>query len=271
MRLGSFYLGLGLSALFVLAAALSFIWTPYDHEALDIANKLKPPNGAHWLGTDHFGRDIATLIMVGARTSIAVALVAVGIGIVLGVPLGLAAAARRGSWLDEVIMRGNDLIFAFPSLVIAILITAVFGAGAINAIIAIGIFNIPVFARVTRGGALSLWEREFIMAARVSGKGAARISLEHILPNVANLLIVQGTIQFSLGILAEAGLSYIGLGAQPPVPSWGRMLADAQTMVSFAPHLAIVPGLAIVLTVLGLNLMGDGLRDWLDPRLRRAR
>ena len=110
MRLGSFYLGLGLSALFVLAAALSFIWTPYDHEALDIANKLKPPNGAHWLGTDHFGRDIATLIMVGARTSIAVALVAVGIGIVLGVPLGLAAAARRGSWLDEVIMRGNDLI-----------------------------------------------------------------------------------------------------------------------------------------------------------------
>ena len=168
-------------------------------------------------------------------------------------------------------MRGNDLIFAFPSLVIAILITAVFGAGAINAIIAIGIFNIPVFARVTRGGALSLWEREFIMAARVSGKGAARISLEHILPNVANLLIVQGTIQFSLGILAEAGLSYIGLGAQPPVPSWGRMLADAQTMVSFAPHLAIVPGLAIVLTVLGLNLMGDGLRDWLDPRLRRAR
>ena len=168
-------------------------------------------------------------------------------------------------------MRGNDLVFAFPSLIIAILITAVFGAGAINAIIAIGIFNIPVFARITRGAALSLWEREFILAARVSGKDAARISAEHILPNVANLLIVQGTIQFSLGILAEAGLSYVGLGAQPPTPSWGRMLADAQTMVSFAPHLALIPGLAIIVTVLGLNLLGDGLRDWLDPRIRVAR
>ena len=168
-------------------------------------------------------------------------------------------------------MRTNDLIFAFPSLVIAILITALFGAGAMNAIIAIGIFNIPVFARVTRGGALSLWQREFILAARVSGKSALRISVEHILPNVSNLLIVQGTIQFSLGILAEAGLSYVGLGAQPPTPSWGRMLADAQTMVSFAPHLAIIPGSAIIFTVLGLNLLGDGLRDLLDPKVRKGR
>ncbi|MBO9450422.1 ABC transporter permease [Tropicibacter sp. R16_0] len=264
-------LGTALSSLVVLAAVLSFLWTPYDHTALDIPNKLKPPNAANWLGTDHFGRDMASMIMVGARTSIAVALVAVGIGMAAGIPLGLTAAARKGSWLDELIMRGNDLVFAFPSLVIAILITAIFGAGAINAIIAIGIFNIPVFARITRGAALSLWEREFIMAARVAGKGAARISAEHILPNVANLLIVQGTIQFSLGILAEAGLSYVGLGAQPPTPSWGRMLADAQTMVSFAPHLALIPGCAIILTVLGLNLMGDGLRDWLDPRIRVAR
>ena len=264
-------LGAGLSSLVLLAALLSFVWTPYDHAALDIPAKPQPPNAQHWFGTDHFGRDMFSMIMVGARTSIAVALVAVGIGMALGVPLGLTAAARKGSWLDEVIMRGNDLVFAFPSLVIAILITAVFGAGAINAIIAIGIFNIPVFARITRGAALSLWEREFILAARVSGKGAARISAEHILPNVANLLIVQGTIQFSLGILAEAGLSYVGLGAQPPTPSWGRMLADAQTMVSFAPHLALIPGLAIIVTVLGLNLLGDGLRDWLDPRIRVAR
>ncbi|MCE8552903.1 ABC transporter permease [Ruegeria pomeroyi] len=264
-------LGTGLSSLVVLAALISFIWTPYDHTALNIPTKLQTPNAQHWFGTDHFGRDMFSMIMVGARTSIAVALLAVGIGMSLGVPLGLTAAARKGSWLDELIMRGNDLVFAFPSLVIAILITAVFGAGAINAIIAIGIFNIPVFARITRGAALSLWEREFILAARVAGKGAARISAEHILPNVANLLIVQGTIQFSLGILAEAGLSYVGLGAQPPTPSWGRMLADAQTMVSFAPHLALIPGLAIILTVLGLNLMGDGLRDWLDPRLRVAR
>ena len=260
-----------LSSLVILAALLSFIWTPYDHAGMNIPGKLKPPNAEHWFGTDHFGRDIFSMIMVGARTSLAVALVAVGIGMAIGVPLGLTAAARKGSWLDELIMRGNDLVFAFPSLVIAILITAVFGAGAVNAIIAIGIFNIPVFARITRGAALSLWEREFILAARVSGKSAARISAEHILPNVTNLLIVQGTIQFSLGILAEAGLSYVGLGAQPPTPSWGRMLADAQTMVSFAPHMALIPGVAIILTVLGLNLMGDGLRDYLDPRLRVAR
>ena len=264
-------LGVFLSSLVVLAALTSFLWTPYDHAAMNIPDKLQAPGAAHWFGTDHFGRDMFSMIMVGARTSIAVALLAVGIGMALGVPLGLAAAARKGTWADELIMRGNDLVFAFPSLVIAILITAVFGPGAVNAIIAIGIFNIPVFARITRGAALSLWEREFIMAARVAGKGAARISAEHILPNVLNLLIVQGTIQFSLGILAEAGLSYVGLGAQPPLPSWGRMLADAQTMVSFAPHMALIPGVAIILTVLGLNLMGDGLRDWLDPRLRVTR
>ncbi|MBN9888627.1 ABC transporter permease [Salipiger abyssi] len=264
-------LGTLLTALFTGAALLSFLWTPYDTGALVIAERLQPPSAAHWLGTDHFGRDILSMIMVGARTSIAVALVAVGIGMGAGVPLGLAAAARRGGWLDEVIMRGNDLIFAFPSLVIAILITAIFGPGATNAIIAIGIFNIPVFARLARGAALPLWTREFVMAARVAGKSAPRISAEHILPNIANLLIVQGTIQFSLGILAEAGLSYVGLGAQPPVPSWGRMLADAQTMVALAPHVAILPGLAIVLMVLGLNLLGDGLRDRLDPRLRVVR
>ncbi|SPF79748.1 ABC transporter permease [Pseudoprimorskyibacter insulae] len=267
----SLILGLALSALFLLAALLSYLWTPYAIDTMAIADRLKPPSMAHPFGTDHFGRDMLSMIMVGARTSIAVALVAVGIGMGLGVPLGLAAAARKGSLLDEVIMRGNDLVFAFPSLVIAILITAIFGPGAVNAIIAIGIFNIPVFARLTRGAALSLWQREFIMAARVSGKSAARISAEHILPNIANLLIVQGTIQFSLGILAEAGLSYVGLGAQPPIPSWGRMLADAQTMVALAPHVALVPGLTIVAMVLGLNLLGDGLRDWLDPRLRVLR
>ncbi|MBO6882877.1 MAG: ABC transporter permease [Marivita sp.] len=260
-----------LTGVFVIAAFLSFVWTPDSVEAMNIANRLKPPSADNLLGTDHFGRDILSMLMVGARTSIAVALVAVGIGMGLGVPLGLAAAARRGGMLDEVIMRMNDLIFAFPSLVIAILITAVFGPSATNAIIAIGIFNIPVFARITRGAALSLWKREFIMAAQVAGKTRTRISVEHILPNVANLLIVQGTIQFSLGILAEAGLSYVGLGAQPPIPSWGRMLADAQTMVSLAPHVALIPGLTIVAMVLGLNLLGDGLRDALDPRLKVVR
>ena len=267
----SLVIGLLLSLIFVGAALISFIWVPQDVAGMDIPNKMKPPSAAHPLGTDHFGRDILSMIMVGARTSIAVAVVAVVIGMGLGVPLGLAAAARRGSLLDEVIMRGNDLVFAFPSLLIAIMITAVFGPSAVNAIIAIGIFNIPVFARLTRGAALSLWTRDYVLAARVAGKGAVRISAEHILPNVTNLLIVQGTIQFSLGILAEAALSYVGLGAQPPIPSWGRMLADSQTMISIAPHMAIFPGMAILLTVLGLNLMGDGLRDLFDPRIRRDR
>ncbi|QMV03377.1 ABC transporter permease subunit [Devosia sp. D6-9] len=271
LRSRNFVVGTIVTLIFVLAALVSFVWTPYDATLQDIPNKLKGPSWAHWLGTDHFGRDVLSMIMVGARTSIAVALVAVGIGAAIGTPLGLAAAARRGSLLDEIIMRANDLVFAFPALLIAILITAVFGPGAVNAIIAIGIFNIPVFARLSRGAALSLWQREFVMAARVSGKGAVRISAEHILPNILNTLVVQATIQFSLGILAEASLAYVGLGAQPPTPSWGKMLSDAQTMIGLAPHVALAPGLAIVLTVLGVNLMGDGLRDILDPQTRRSR
>jgi peptide/nickel transport system permease protein len=267
----NFTIGAAITIVVALAALLSFVWTPYGFAAQDIPNRLQPPSGAHWFGTDHFGRDIFSMILVGSRTSIAVALVAVSVGILIGTPLGLFAAARRGTVLDDVVMRGNDLVFAFPALLIAILITAVFGPGAVNAIVAIGIFNIPVFARLSRGAALSLWQREFIMAARVSGKGAARISFEHILPNILNTLIVQATIQFALGILAEAALAYVGLGAQPPIPSWGKMLADAQTMISLAPHVALVPGLAIVVTVLGVNLMGDGLRDVFDPQLRRSR
>lgn len=266
----AFWVGLALTAAFVAAALLSLLWTPHDVTVLDISARLRGASAAHPLGTDHFGRDMLSMVMVGARTSIAVALVAVGIGMVLGVPLGLTAAALRGTVLDDVVMRGNDIVFAFPALLIAVLITAVFGPSALNAIIAIGIFNVPVFARLTRGAALSLWGLDYILAARLAGKGRARISAEHILPNVANLLVVQGTIQFSLGILAEAGLSYLGLGAQPPTPSWGRMLAEAQTMVSLAPQLALIPGLCIVLIVLGLNLFGDGLRDMIDPRTGRA-
>ena len=260
-----------LSGVFILAAIVRFVWTPFDPEAMAIREKLQTPNLTHWFGTDHFGRDIFSQILVGARTSIAVALASMFMGVLIGVPLGLTAAATRGGLLDDAIMRTNDLIFAFPGLVTAILLTAIFGPGAYIAVIALGIFNVPVFARTARGAALSFWEREFVMAARVAGKSRARISAEHILPNIANILIVQATIQFSIGIIAEAGFSYIGLGAQPPTPSWGRMLADSQTMISFAPHLAIFPGLAIFFTVLGLNLMGDGLRDAMDPRLRRAR
>ncbi|MFP1633396.1 ABC transporter permease [Zhengella sp. ZM62] len=266
----SFVLGLVITALIALMAAVSFLWTPYDVTNLPVTNRMSPPGDGHLFGTDHFGRDIFSMIMVGSRNSIAVAFVAVAIGMGIGVPLGCWAAARRG-WVDEALMRFNDVVFAFPALLSAVMITAIFGPGAINAIIAIGIFNIPVFARVARAGALSIWPREYILAARASGKNATQITIEHILPNIASILLVQGTIQFALGILAEAGLSYVGFGAQPPMPSWGRMLFEAQTRMIVAPHMAIFPGLAIVITVLGLNLLGDGLRDLLDPKTRRER
>lgn len=266
----SFLAGFLITVLVVAVAVASFLWTPYDVTRLIIADKTQAPSLAHWFGTDHFGRDILSMIMVGARNSIAVALVAVGIGMGIGVPLG-AFAAARGGLVDEALMRLNDLVFAFPALLSAIMITAIFGPGAINAIIAIGIFNIPVFARVARAGALAIWPREFILAARAAGKGRTLITIEHILPNIVTLLLVQGTIQFALGILAEAGLSYVGLGTQPPMPSWGRMLFDAQTRMVVAPWMAIFPGMAIVITVLGLNLLGDGIADMLDPRSRRQR
>ncbi|TAJ72462.1 MAG: ABC transporter permease [Phenylobacterium sp.] len=264
------WLGAALTGLFVAAVLLSLVWTPYPVADLDMAGRLRAPSAAHWFGTDHFGRDVLSMILVGARNSLAVAVVAAGVGLLVGVPLGLLAAAK-GGLTDELVMRSNDLIFAFPSLLLAIMITAVAGPGAINAVIAIGVFNIPVFARVARGAALSLWTRDYVLAARVAGKGKGLISLQHILPNIANLLIVQGAIQFSMGVLAEAALSYVGLGAQPPTPSWGRMLNEAQTLIGFAPWLAIFPGVAIVLSVLGLNLLGDGLRDLFDPKLDRSR
>ena len=268
----NFVVGAVITSVFLVGALASLAWTPFDPASQDIPGRFQLPSWEHLLGTDHLGRDMFSMILVGARTSIGVALIAVGLGIAAGVPLGLlAAASRRGGLVDEVVSRGNDLVFAFPALLIAVLITAIFGPGAVNAIIAIGIFNIPVFARLSRGAALSLWQREFIMAARVAGKGRARISAEHILPNILNTLVVQATIQFAIGILSEAALSYVGLGAQPPTPSWGKMLADAQTMAIQAPHVAIVPGLVIVFAVLGVNLLGDGLRDVLDPQLRRSR
>jgi peptide/nickel transport system permease protein len=254
-----FIAGAAITAFFVGMAAIAQFWTPYDPAVLSIVDKLQGPNPHHWFGTDQLGRDVLSMIMAGAGNSVGVALLSVIIGVFVGVPLGLAAAARRGA-ADELIMRGNDVIFAFPSLLLAILITAVFGPGAVNAIIAIGIFNIPVFARVARGGALQLWTRDYTLAARAAGKEPARISFEHILPNLAGLLLVQGTIQFSLGVIAEAGLSYVGLGAQPPTPSWGRMLNEAQTLTALAPSLALFPGLAVLLFVLGLNLLGEGLR-----------
>ncbi len=270
LRHPSFVAGALLSSLVVAAALLSLVWTPWPPGDIDVMRKLQPPSASHWLGTDAFGRDVVSLLLAGARNSLLVGTVAVAVGLVFGTALGLLASARRG-WVEEVIMRLTDFTFAFPALLSAIMMTAVFGPGIVVSIVAIGLFYVPVFARITRGSANAVWSREFVLAARAAGRGRMRITLEHVLPNIASVLIVQGTVHFALAILAEAALSYLGLGTQPPQPSWGRMLNDAQALLFQAPRLAVFPGIAIAVAVLGLNLLGDGLRDLLDPRLARRR
>ena len=266
----SLRLGAILVALLIGAAALSLVWTPYPPAALDIPNKLMTPSAAHWLGTDALGRDVVSQLLAGARVSLLVGVIAVGIGLVFGVALGLIAASA-GGLVEDAIMKLCDFTFAFPALLMAILLTATYGPGVVNAILAIGIANVPIFAKLTRAMANGVLSREFTLAARAAGRGPLAIAFEHVLPNVAPTLIVQATIQFAIAILAEAALSYLGLGAQPPLASWGRMLADAQAWMYTAPRLAIFPGLAVALSVFGLNLLGDGLRDALDPRLRARR
>jgi peptide/nickel transport system permease protein len=270
LRHPSFVVGASLSLLLTAAALLSLVWAPYPPAEIDIPSKLQPPSAAHWLGTDSLGRDIASQLLVGAQNSIVVGVVAVGIGLLVGVALGCLASARRG-WVEELVMRASDFTFAFPALLSAIMLTAIYGPGLLMSIVAIGIFNIPVFARITRGAANAVWARDYITAARAAGKGPLAITVDHVLPNIASQLIVQATISFATAILAEAALSYLGLGTQPPQPSWGRMLNEAQTLMFQAPMLAVYPGVAIVLSVLGLNLMGDGLRDLMDPKLARRR
>jgi peptide/nickel transport system permease protein len=270
----SFVVGAVLSALLVAAALLSLVWQPYPPADIDIPNKLQTPSAAHWLGTDSLGRDIASQLLVGAQNSIVVGVVAVGIGLVLGVGLGLLAAATQANgrgWVEELVMRASDFTFAFPALLTAIMLTAIYGPGLLLSIVAIGIFNVPVFARITRASANAVWARDFVTAARAAGKGPVAITFDHVLPNIASPLIVQASISFATAILAEAALSYLGLGTQPPQPSWGRMLNEAQSQMFQAPLLAVYPGLAIMASVLGLNLIGDGLRDLLDPKLARQR
>jgi peptide/nickel transport system permease protein len=266
----SFVAGSAVVLLLLVSAVVSMFWSPYPVGDIDIPNKLAASSAQHWFGTDSLGRDIASLLLVGSQNSLLVGFIAVGIGLGAGVPLGLLASAKRG-WVEEVVMRAADFTFAFPALLSAILLTSIYGPGLVVSITAIGIFNIPVFARITRGAANSVWTRDYTLAARAAGKSKWAITWEHVLPNIASVLIVQATVQFAIAILAEAALSYLGLGTQPPQPSWGRMLNEAQSQMFQAPMLAVYPGVAIALAVLGLNLMGDGLRDLLDPRLSRTR
>jgi len=259
--------GGSLTTLLIATAIVSTVWTPEVPSRVRVALRLKGPLEAGLLGTDHFGRDVASMLMAGAWNSLAIAWPAVLLGAVAGIAIGCAAAALRGVF-DEIAMRVSDVVFAFPAVLSAIMIGALVGSGPFSAVLAIAIFNVPVFARVSRGVALQVWTFDYVAAARALGKHPIRITWEDVLPNIAGVLIVQITIQLALAILTEAGLSYLGLGVRPPNPSWGRMLSDAQTYLSQAPHLAIAPGLAVALSVLGLNLLGDGLRDALDPTLR---
>lgn len=260
--------GSAITGVILALALVSLVWTPYGPTAIDIIHRLGGPSAAHPFGTDAFGRDILSMIMVGAQNSIMVSAAAVALGCLLGLPAGLVAAAR-GGWMEEVLMRGADLTFAFPALLTAVMITALRGPGAYTVMIAIGIFSAPVLARVTRTAAGVIWVQDYARAARALGRGKLAVTLVHVLPNILSVLIVQVTIQLSLAILAEAALSFVGLGAQPPAPSWGRMLNDAQTYIYTAPSLTLFPGLAIALAVLGLNMLGDGLRDAFDLRRRR--
>jgi peptide/nickel transport system permease protein len=266
----SLVVGALLVLLVVAMALLSFVWTPYNPTLVQSGSRLLKPSAQHWLGTDKFGRDVLSQIIMGARTTLFVGFVAVGVAAVVGVPLGiLAAMATR--WFGETIMRANDLLLAFPALLLAIMFGAVFGASTLTAMVAIGIATVPSFARIVRSGALQVMRTEYILAARSAGRRPLSTAVRHVLPNVSSLIIVQASVSFAIAVLAEAALSFLGFGTPPPTPSWGRMLQESQELLFSAPRLAVFPGVAIALAVLGFNLLGDGLRDRFDPRLEDRR
>lgn len=259
-----------LVGLVVLAALVSFVWTPHDPTLVAPADRLQRPSDTYWLGTDKFGRDVVSQLLVGARTTLFVGIVAVGVAALVGVPLGIVAA-MRGGWVGELVMRASDILLAFPALLLAIMFAAVYGQSTLVAMVAIGIATVPSFARIVRSGALQVMRTEYVLAARAAGRRPLAIGLRHVLPNVANLVTVQASVSFAIAVLAEAALSFLGYGTPPPTPSWGRMLQESQELLWSHPRLAVYPGVAIALAVLGFNLLGDGLRDLFDPRLREGR
>lgn len=259
--------GGGIVILLVLVAILAPYIAPYDPLHQDLANSMAGPSMAHLAGTDVHGRDIFSRIVHGTRISLRIGFLGMLLGCVVGVVLGLVSG-YYGGWPDTVIMRLLDVQLAFPGLLVAICIIAIIGPGLENVILAVGIFSVPLFARVTRGQVLILKEQEFILAARMMGAQDGRIMLTHLLPNAVAPILVLCTLRIATAILTAASLSFLGLGAQPPIPEWGAMLSDGRAYLSIAPHVATTPGLAILITVLAFNLLGDGLRDALDPRLK---
>lgn len=270
MRRLTLWIGIVLVTLLVLAALVSLVWTPFDPTKVLSGQPLSHPGWPHLLGTDAMGIDTLSRMLAGSRITVVVGVVAVAIAAVIGVPWGVAAG-MWGGWGSEVLMRASDILYAFPALLLAILLTAALGASVQVAMVAIGIATIPAFARVARAGTLQVMGQDYVEAARVSGTRGWGIAVRHVAPNIAPLVGVQASVSFGIAILAEAGLSYLGLSAPPTTPTWGRMLKDAQAYLFVAPEQAWWPGLAIAAAVLGFNLLGDGLRDLLDPRLREVR
>ncbi|GAA1866197.1 ABC transporter permease [Brevibacterium marinum] len=267
----SMVIGAVLVVLILVLALVSFVWTPYEPSAVDPVARLQSASPEHLFGTDKFGRDTLTWIMYGARITLLVGIVAVGIAVLIGTPIGIIAAVFAqypwGVWLSSVIMRANDILLAFPALLLAIIFAAVYQPGTGQAMVAVGIAAIPGFARVARSGTMQVLDSEYVRAARASNRSAPAIAVVHVLPNIAGMVIVQASVAFAISVLAEAGLSFLGLGTQAPVPSWGRMLQESQQFLSTQPELALWPGLFIALAVLGFNLLGDGLRDRFDPKM----
>ena len=253
----------------VAAALLSFVWLPHDPLALDFTVQLKGPTAAHPFGTDHFGRDLLSRVLVGARSSLYVGFIAVGLALGVGSLLG-ALGGFLGGFFDEVIMRLVDVAYAFPAILMALLLAAVYEPGTLTAMTAIGIATVPIFARIARASVLSLKERDYVEAGRALGVGEGRLLLRHIMPGAIGPLVVQASLSLAVAVLAEAALTFLGLGSPPDVPSWGNMLREAQSFLALSPYPALVPGLAIVWTVLGWSLLGDGLWDVWDPRSRNG-
>ncbi|PQZ91604.1 peptide ABC transporter permease [Arthrobacter sp. MYb227] len=259
-----------LVGLVLLTALISFVWTPFDPVQINSSVKLQGPSLEHLLGTDNLGRDLLSRILVGARITLLVGIVSVGIAVLIGTPLGIWAGMKRGA-VEEITMRGADILLAFPALLLAIMFAAIYGASTISAMAAIGLASVPGFARVARAGTLQVMNSEYVLAARAASQKPLRIARRHVLPNLAGILIIQCSVTFALAVLAEAALSFLGLGTPPPVPSWGRMLQESQQYWGTFPLMAIWPGVAIAVAVMGFNLLGDGLRDKFDPKVGRDR
>lgn len=259
--------GLVIMGAFLLTAILAPVLAPYDPIEQSLVDRREPPSSQNPLGLDDLGRDILSRVIFGARKSLQVGVLSVTMAIVVGTWIG-ATSGYLGGWVDSLVMRIMDIMLAFPALLLAIAIVTILGPGLLNMLYAIGIVSIPVYARIARASVLSVKMQDYVLAARSLGASPVRILVRHVMPNCLTPLIVQGTLGIGTAILDAAGLSFLGLGAQPPTPEWGAMLGQGRYAMFTAPHIVLFPGLAIVLTVLGFNLLGDGLRDALDPRLR---